>query len=205
MGVTCLVRWKNATGMRDFASIAEHVTKSLQGKNTGPWSLSVKVHRDVNQIMRQAVVKDSRFLYQVALAQQPGQVYCMVDGSVVVEAEKEMEIILSRLKNLWQLRQSVVVEGTSYEIGDFTLRVANILLGSAYKGLLLEIDYHPCSAPNVASDLLREFVENIVPPTAQLSCEYEYDYESVGLSNHEFTTAHTGYQYMMLFRNDGLL
>ncbi|KAI8384850.1 mediator complex, subunit Med20 [Radiomyces spectabilis] len=205
MGVTCLVRWKNATGMRDFTYIAEHVTKSLQGKNTGPWSLSFKVYRDASQNTRQLALKDSKLLCQVSLGQQSGQVYCMVDGSVVVEAEKEMEVVLSRLKNLWQLRQNVTIEGTSFEIGDFTLRVANILLGSTYKGLLLELNYHPCSAPNTVSDLLREFVESVVPPSAQLSCEYEYNYEAVGLSNHEFTTAHTGYQYMMLFRNDGLL
>jgi mediator of RNA polymerase II transcription subunit 20 len=105
-----LVRWKNATGMRDFTFIAEHVTKTLHGKNTGPWSLSFKVFRDNNQNNRQIALKDSKLLYQVSLAQQPGHVYCMVDGSVVVEAEKEMEIILSRLKNLWQLRQSVTIE-----------------------------------------------------------------------------------------------
>lgn len=105
-----LVRWKNATGMRDFTFIAEHVTKTLHGKNTGPWSLSFKVFRDNNQNNRQIALKDSKLLYQVSLTQQPGHVYCMVDGSVVVEAEKEMEIILSRLKNLWQLRQSVTIE-----------------------------------------------------------------------------------------------
>ncbi|KAI8366467.1 mediator complex, subunit Med20, partial [Choanephora cucurbitarum] len=198
-----LVRWKNATGMRDFTLIAEHVTKTLHGKNTGPWSLSFKVFRD-NNSRQQIALKDSKLLYQVSLAQQPRNVYCMVDGSVVIEAEKEMEVILSRLKNLWQLRQSVTIEGTSYEIGDFTLRVANILLGSTYKGLLLEIGYHPCSTPNNTSLLFQEFVQSIVPPTAQLSCEYEYNYEVVGLSNHEFTTAHTSYQYMQLFRNDGL-
>ncbi|KAI7907262.1 mediator complex, subunit Med20 [Cokeromyces recurvatus] len=210
MGITCLVRWKNATGMRDFTYIAEHITKTLHGKNIGPWSLSFKVFRDVDSTMnnnnnaRQMTLKDSKLLYQVSLAQQPRHVYCMVEGSVVVEAEKEMEIILPRLKNLWQLRQNVTIEGTSYEIGDFTLRVANILLGSAYKGLLLEIDYHPCSTPNNARQLFQEFVESIVPSTAQLSCEYEYNYEQVGLSNYEFTIAHTSYQYMQLFRNDGL-
>lgn len=128
--------------MRDFTFIAEHVTKTLHGKNTGPWSLSFKVFRDNNQNRKQAIaLKDSKLLCQVSLAQQPGHVYCMVDDSVVVEAEKEMELILSRLKNLWQLRQSVTIEGTSYEIGDFTLRVANILIGSTYKGLLLEVNY----------------------------------------------------------------
>lgn len=105
-----LVRWKNATGMRDFTLIAEHVTKTLHGKNTGPWSLSFKVYRDMNQQQQQLALKDSKLLYQVSLAQQPGHVYCMVEGSVVIEAEKELEIILSRLKNLWRLRQSLTIE-----------------------------------------------------------------------------------------------
>lgn len=95
--------------MRDFTLIAEHVTKTFHGKNTGPWSLSFKVFRDMNQ-RQQLALKDSKLLYQVSLAQQPGHVYCMVEGSVVIEAEKELEIILSRLKNLWQLRQSVTIE-----------------------------------------------------------------------------------------------
>jgi mediator of RNA polymerase II transcription subunit 20 len=101
--------------MRDFTFIAEHVTKTLHGKNTGPWSLSFKVFRDNNQNKRQQLaLKDSKLLYQVSLAQQLGHVYCMVDGSVVVEDEMEMEIILSRLKNLWQLRQSVTIEVSFY-------------------------------------------------------------------------------------------
>lgn len=144
------MRWKNATGMRDFTLIAEQVTKSLHGKNTGPWSCGFKVYRDTSHaikrqsqlqipIQTQPSSKEIKSMYQVSLAQQPGQSYCMVEGSVVVEAEKELELIVNRLKNLWQLRQSVNLEGTSYEIGDFSLRVANILLGSSYKGLLLEV------------------------------------------------------------------
>ncbi|SAM06471.1 hypothetical protein [Absidia glauca] len=203
MGITCLVRWKNATGMRDFTYIAEHVTKTLHGRNGGPWSLTMKMYREAGAVQRQG--KDGKVMYQVALGQQPGQLYCMIDGGVVIEAEKEMESILSRLKNIWQLRQSITIEGTSFDIDDFTLRVANILVGSTYKGLLLEIDYHPCFVPHNANDLFREFVESILPPSAQLSCDYDYSYEKVGLSNQEFTSAHTGYQYMMLFKKDGLL
>ncbi|CAO3598826.1 unnamed protein product [Absidia cylindrospora] len=96
-----------------------------------------EMYRNAGAVQRQG--KDGKVMYQVALGQQPGQLYCMVDGGVVIEAEKEMESILSRLKNIWQLRQSITVEGTSFDIDDFTLRVANILVGSTYKGLLLEV------------------------------------------------------------------
>ncbi|KAM3583938.1 hypothetical protein VKS41_003903 [Umbelopsis sp. WA50703] len=199
MGMTCIVRWKNATGMRDFTTIDEHVVKTLHGKNTGRWGLTCKVYRDNSRN------NSGKLLYQISLAQQPRQLYCMVDGGVVVEVERDVETIFSRLKNLWVIRQSATIEGTSYDIGDFTLRVANILLGSTYKGLLLEVEYRPCSSPYGATEIIRDFVESLIPANAQLSIDTEYDYEKVGLSNQEFTIAHTGYQYMHLFRKDSLL
>ncbi|GAB5586704.1 hypothetical protein Unana1_01604 [Umbelopsis nana] len=199
MGMTCIVRWKNATGMRDFTTIDEHVIKTLHGKNMGRWGLTCKVYRDNSRN------NTGKLLYQISLAQQPRQLYCMVDGGVVVEVERDVETIFSRMKNLWVVRQSATIEGTSYDIGDFTLRVANILLGSTYKGLLLEVEYRPCSSPDGATDIIRDFVESLIPPNAQLSMDTEYDYEKVGLSNSEFTIAHTGYQYMLLFRKDSLL
>jgi mediator of RNA polymerase II transcription subunit 20 len=68
----------------------------------------MKMYREAGAVQRQG--KDGKVMYQVALGQQPGQLYCMIDGGVVIEAEKEMESILSRLKNIWQLRQSITIE-----------------------------------------------------------------------------------------------
>ncbi|RUP48390.1 hypothetical protein BC936DRAFT_144642 [Jimgerdemannia flammicorona] len=68
-----------------------------------------------------------------------------------------------------------------------------------------QVEYHPCTTPNACTPLLREFMHNITPPTANLSFEIEHDYAAVGLSTTEFTPAHTGYQYMMMFRRDTML
>lgn len=102
-----IVRWKNATGMRDFTTIDEHVIKTLHGKNTGRWGLTCKVYRDNSRN------NTGKLLYQISLAQQPRQLYCMVDGGVVVEVERDVEAIFSRLKNLWVVRQSATIEVTA--------------------------------------------------------------------------------------------
>jgi hypothetical protein len=39
----------------------------------------------------------------------------MVDGGVVVEVERDVEAIFSRLKNLWVVRQSATIEVTTRE------------------------------------------------------------------------------------------
>jgi mediator of RNA polymerase II transcription subunit 20 len=101
-----IVRWKNATGMRDFTTIDEHVIKTLHGKNMGRWGLTCKVYRDNSRN------NTGKLLYQISLAQQPRQLYCMVDGGVVVEVERDVETIFSRLKNLWVVRQSATIEAS---------------------------------------------------------------------------------------------
>ncbi|OZJ04649.1 hypothetical protein BZG36_02896 [Bifiguratus adelaidae] len=129
----------------------------------------------------------------------------MVEGGVLVAADRELDTILGKLKNCWAVRQTIIVEGAIFEVGDFTLRIANLLLGQAYKGLLLEIEYGPATAPNSALGPIQNFLQAITPSTAQLSYETTYDYRSVGLSDTDFSAAHTGYQYMSFLKREGLL
>ncbi|RUS13782.1 hypothetical protein BC937DRAFT_94785 [Endogone sp. FLAS-F59071] len=107
MGVTCVVRWIDAKGMPALNSILDNVTKLLHGKSTGRWNMTCKVFRDTNPASKAGTGK---YLYQVAFSQQSRYVYCMVDGSVIVEADKELENVLGKLKNLWVIRQSAPVE-----------------------------------------------------------------------------------------------
>ncbi|RUS29657.1 hypothetical protein BC938DRAFT_480399 [Jimgerdemannia flammicorona] len=107
MGVTCVIRWVDAKGMPTFSSIVDNVTKLLHGRHAGRWNMTCKVFRDTNPVQKTGTGK---FMYQVALSQHPRHVYCMVDGSVLVEADKELENVLGKLKNLWVMRQSVPVE-----------------------------------------------------------------------------------------------
>jgi len=196
MGVTCVLRWKNANGKPNFNFIQDHV-------RTGAWGITCKVYRDASPRAKQGTDK---LMYQVSLSQHRDKVFVMVDGGVVVEAERELEGVLGKLKNLWILRQNHAIDGGScYEVGDFTIRAANIILGGNYKGLLLEVEYRPLSTPNAATPLIEEFVRNIMPANAELSYQIESDYEKVGLSARVFSPAHTAYQYMTLMRRDGLL
>lgn len=86
--------------------------------------MTCKVFRDTNPASKAGTGK---YLYQVAFSQQSRYVYCMVDGSVIVEADKELENVLGKLKNLWVIRQSAPVEVCSIYyllFGKFESRLA---------------------------------------------------------------------------------
>ncbi|ORX95332.1 TATA-binding related factor [Basidiobolus meristosporus CBS 931.73] len=201
MGVTCVLRWTDANGAQSLNMLQERIVKVYHGKISGRWNLSCKVYRDTNPINKMGTGK---LLYLVYHSSYPSSVFSMIDG-VIVEADRELDFIVNKLKNIWVTRQNLQVEGYSFDIGDFVLRAGNIMVGSSYKGMMIEIEYKPCSIPTQCNDIFSEFLQNVIPPGAKYSLETDYKYESVGLSSETFSPTHTGYHYMNLFWRDNLL
>lgn len=57
---------------------------------------------------------------------------------IKIRGEKELEIVIGRLKNLWSLRQSCKVEGKRFRIGDMTISIGTITIGNhLHNGILL--------------------------------------------------------------------
>ncbi|CAB4402452.1 unnamed protein product [Rhizophagus irregularis] len=137
------------------------------------------------------------------------KLYRDIKNDVIVEAEREMENILEKLKNLWLLRQTIVYDGNTYIIGDFLIRVAYPkTTNSNYKGMLVEVEYTSTINPHVAAPILHEFIEMLKPPEIEIvkwEPDDEHSFSKIGLSEDAFTRAHTDYQYMMLFKMENLL
>ncbi|KAK3827573.1 MAG: TATA-binding related factor of subunit 20 of mediator complex-domain-containing protein [Benniella sp.] len=129
--------------------------------------------------------------------------------AVLVEVERDIEALILKLKSLWVQRQHAVVEGQVYDLGDFIVRAGNILVAnSTYKGMLIEIEYLPQTTNATASNaILEEFVKLISPPGVTLYSPQmlDYPYEQVGLDATKWSTLHSGFQYMTLFRRQHIL
>ncbi|CAG8723747.1 13077_t:CDS:2, partial [Funneliformis mosseae] len=116
---------------------------------------------------------------------------------------REMESILERLKNLWQVRQHTFYEGKTYIIGDFLVRVAAPKTAANYKGMLVEVEYISTINPYAAAPILSEFIEMLKSPEidiVQWEPNADDSFSKIGLSEDTFTRAHTDYQYMKLFK-----
>ncbi|KAJ2032088.1 hypothetical protein GGI08_009309 [Coemansia sp. S2] len=133
------------------------------------------------------------------------QFYVMASNRVVVEAEPEMESIVLRLKNLWTPRQTARIEGYSYEGDDWIIRTGNMMVGTSYKGLIIEINYLPCSNPEQTRGLMLELLTMILPEDAQVDANNGVDYRRAGLDPCRMTDRHTAYQYVHLFTQSSLL
>ncbi|PVU99711.1 hypothetical protein BB559_000461 [Furculomyces boomerangus] len=78
-------------------------------------------------------------------------------------ADPEMDNIFSKLKNLWKLRQSAKVEGYTFDLVDFVISIGNMMVGTAYKGLIVQIEYLPCDDFTKTESLLDEMARMVFP------------------------------------------
>ncbi|KAJ1951117.1 hypothetical protein FBU59_000349 [Linderina macrospora] len=229
-GTTWVLRWKDAQGTASLGLLQERLLRGLRANLKGRWSLDTRLFRSPHNYLELQNIKvgapssvagngeagaslenhgtaSDQSMYVVVRGQGASrrQFIVMASNRVVVEAEPEMEAILLRLKNLWAPRQSARIEGYSYEGDDWVIHIGNMMVGTSYKGLVIEINYLPCSNPDQTYGLMRELLMMILPGDAQIDVNGGVDYCRAGLDPHRMTDRHTAYQYVHLFTQSSLL
>lgn len=197
MGVTSVLLWKDNSeghqgGHEGLIKFHDRITTTLLGSYKESWNIHIKLFINAKTEKRM----------NTTVFNNANKIYCLIDD-VIIEAEREMESILERLKNLWQVRQHTFYEGKAYIIGDFLVRVAAPKTAANYKGMLVEVEYISTINPYAAAPILREFIEMLKSPEidiVQWEPNAEDSFSKIGLSEDTFTRAHTDYQYMKLFK-----
>ncbi|KAJ2362194.1 hypothetical protein H4S02_011450 [Coemansia sp. RSA 2611] len=215
-GSTWVLWWKDAQGTASLGLLQERLLRGLRASLKGRWSMDTKLfHSPYNFVQHQNIkvppltaprgTASDQSMYLVVRGSSRRQFYVMASNRVVVEAEPEMESIVLRLKNLWTPRQTARVEGYTYEGDDWIIRTGNMMVGTSYKGLIIEINYLPCSNPEQTRGLMLELLMMILPEDAQVDANHGVDYRRAGLDPTSMTDRHTAYQYVHLFTQSSLL
>ncbi|KAJ1657165.1 hypothetical protein IWQ61_003389 [Dispira simplex] len=238
MGVTCVFRWANATSSSSLTQISDNLTSRLYATYTGRWQLGCKLYRGVSAASFDPASTTGpgfskgpeKLLLLLTHSLHPAKQYAVVDDTVV-EADREMEAIVLKLKNLWVSRQHTRIEGHCYDLGDFQVRIGNLVVGSSPKGLIVEVEYRAANILFQCHRLLAEFIQTMMPGDARLSFATPLlssgtnsqptvasrdllahnhivaalDYGPTDIQATWYTPLHTAYQYVALFRKDNLL
>ncbi|KAJ2522721.1 hypothetical protein H4217_000554 [Coemansia sp. RSA 1939] len=231
-GSTWVLWWKDAQGTASLGLLQERLLRGLRANLRGRWSMDTKLFHSTHNFAAQQNIKlpsssdpvrrreaegrgmgavggtaSDQSMYLVVRGQGAGrrQFYVMASNRLVVETEPEMEAVVLRLKNLWAPRQAARIEGYSYEGDDWVIRTGNLMVGTSYKGLVIEINYLPCSNPDQTRGLMRELLLMILPPDAHVDANIGVDYARAGLDPTRMTECHTAYQYVHLFTQSSLL
>ncbi|KAF3938340.1 hypothetical protein ABW19_dt0210407 [Dactylella cylindrospora] len=145
-----------------------------------------------------------RFMQYLDLSHHPGKKFCLVDKTIVtIDAEFE-QILVGKLQGLWGMRQTLKAEGNAYDLEDFRIRIATLSQGSMIKGVLVEVEYLPCSYVEQGEVVIRDFIDQLeLPQGPTVKLYFSQAARVEGDESKEFSVLDTGMQYMELLRLRG--
>ncbi|RKP25598.1 TATA-binding related factor of subunit 20 of mediator complex-domain-containing protein, partial [Syncephalis pseudoplumigaleata] len=180
-----IVRWTNANGAQSLQLLRERLERAYQATVLGRWSVQCRVYHatsssttaTVNDLTMNTATPTATAtaaaaaaaptpLYIVQSTAWPKQVHAVMSGRVVVSAGRELEAILVKLRALWTLRQTAVIEGMTYAMGDLLLRAGSITVGQAHRGLVVELEYMACRTPGRCHAALKALLAELLPSNA---------------------------------------
>ncbi|KAJ2762133.1 hypothetical protein IWQ56_005112, partial [Coemansia nantahalensis] len=175
-GSTWVLWWKDAQGTASLRLLQERLLRGLRATLRERWTMDAKLFHSPHDFVKLQGLKvtgadapqpaaprgtaSNQSMYVVVRGQGAARrhYYVMASNRVVVEAEPEMDSIVTRLRNLWTPRQTARIEGYTYEGDDWIIRTGNLMVGTSYKGLVIEINYLPCANPDQTRGLMRELL-----------------------------------------------
>jgi len=163
------------------------------GKSLDHWSVICKLYKSVifPRMPIEEIKKSGRgeSMYLLSFSSKPKHVYSIIDEKVIMEADTALIELISKIKNIWTVRQIAKIDGYNFEIGDYNVRYGNLTVGSHSKGLIVEVEHTKSSSVTESTDLLIEFIDYLIPKELLRNYKLEikrpdngYDYTKVGLS-----------------------
>ncbi|XP_057296590.1 mediator of RNA polymerase II transcription subunit 20-like [Hydractinia symbiolongicarpus] len=161
MGVTCVFPITIPDG-KSSHQVFDCIQKKLEfvsAEKVGSWNVDCEAYQST-----QTTDGNVKLIYLMHSSEQPQLTFSILENNTCVVSDNGFHLMISKLKLFYTPRKGgkIDVKGTKYALGDFDIKVGNITQASNFKGILMEVEYKPCSVPNQCWSLLNEFVTTVL-------------------------------------------
>ena len=93
-------------------------------------------------------------------SEHPASAFALIDSGQCLVAENSLDNLMNNISTFYQAKKSSKMDckGPKYTMGDFTVKVGSVSMGSSFRGILIEVEYEPCVVPSQCWDLMKEFM-----------------------------------------------
>eukprot|EP01083_Nonionella_stella_P273795 929048_1 len=157
MGIKRLYNVKAENPKNEFREYCQEFISLGSSKGDG-FSVHLKTFNPLS------TTKGSQEAVHVVKLSELGDSIVVAPGKVVKSAD-DLEKILSNFRvDAKKPRTTVHIRGSSFEMGDFTVRIGRVIIGEVIqKELLIEIEYRPCVDYTAGQGALTEFANSLLP------------------------------------------
>ena len=86
-------------------------------------------------------------------------------GACIVTIDRDfLAIVKAKLGTLWMHRQTLRIDGHSYDVDDFRVRVGRLTVADTVRCIVVEVEYLPVDTMAAAEPALRGFIESLELP-----------------------------------------
>eukprot|EP01114_Cavostelium_apophysatum_P023362 TRINITY_DN8772_c0_g1_i1.p1 TRINITY_DN8772_c0_g1~~TRINITY_DN8772_c0_g1_i1.p1 ORF type:complete len:204 (+),score=12.87 TRINITY_DN8772_c0_g1_i1:22-633(+) len=200
MGVRSIFPFRLAADTQAISDLQRRLETLYPDKKAEKWTVNCALYLTAKP---SPAPQDAKDMFIVHFDDKPKKCYLVVKNNIL-EADRDIAAMLEKMK-LFKLRQAVAIAGFQYKIGDFVLRIGTILLASSTKGVVIELEYLPCTIPNKCGELMEEFFEAVLGPFEQkFGFSQPVNYGEIQGLPDSYSHQHATFQYMLLFRTIGL-
>ncbi|XP_022910422.1 mediator of RNA polymerase II transcription subunit 20 [Onthophagus taurus] len=161
MGVTVLQHFpipENQTGPTTIEWITKKIT-ALGAMQQGQFLVDCETYISVPQLGAQ------RTVHVLHNSEQPATVFSILETgakTIPLITDGLFDLLIIKMVNFYQKQIKIESKGPRFEIGDFCVKIGCVTMNSAFKGILVEVEYRPCDIPSMCWNLLREFLQGFL-------------------------------------------
>jgi len=98
-------------------------------------------------------------------SEQPATVFSVLENAnktVVFTSDTLFDLLLLKLTNVYSKKFKIESKGARFEIGDFLVKLGVVSAAGSVKGILVEVEYLPCSVLQSCWGLIAEFMQGFL-------------------------------------------
>ena len=94
----------------------------------------------------------------------PASCFAQLDTGTCLRADSYFDAMMMVLNGIYQAKRGTKIEskGPKFQKGDFVVKIGSVSIGPSFRGILIEIEYGPCSVLLYCWDLLKEFMKSFM-------------------------------------------
>lgn len=98
-------------------------------------------------------------------SEQPATVFSVLENqnkTISFTSDTLFDLLLLKLSNVYSKKFKIESKGSRFEIGDFLVKLGIVSVAGSFKGILVEVEYLPCSVIQSCWGLLCEFMQGFL-------------------------------------------
>ena len=181
MGVVTVHQYPIVEG-RSGQQMVEGLIKTLEllgAKKVGTFLVDCETYYSAPNI------SPARVLNIIHNSDQPATCFALLDSGSCISVDTNFDLLMLTMSSLYQSKKSSKMEckGPKMQLADFSIKIGMVTIGPSFKGksacchfywhpfhtlfsfwsgILIEVEYGPCSVANYCWAMMREFMSNFL-------------------------------------------